>query len=93
MSIIDIIWPWGALSRARKEFAAAERTLNWSCERAEQLRDDLEVAYRRNRNLEERNVSLSRAATHYRNVLAHSHYRDPKTGRIGKRGQYPGAEQ
>lgn len=93
MSITDIIWPWGALRAARKELAQAEHTADWLEARAESLRSDLEVAHRRNRNLEGRNSSLSQTITHLRDVLSRSHYRDPKTGRIGKRGEYPGVGQ
>lgn len=93
MTITDILWPWGALREARAEAAAATVQAHTAEARAEQLRADLDAAHRRNRYLGERNNKLSRSLIYLRYVLMHSHFRDPATGRIGKRGQYPGAEQ
>lgn len=93
MTITDILWPWGALHEARAEAAAAIVQAHIAEARAEQLRSDLDASYRRNRSLEERNLTLSRGAAHHRYLLANSHFRNPETGRIGKRGEYPEAPQ
>lgn len=86
MSISDIIWPWGALRRERKtqegqnqwfltELAHCEERLNSERERAD--------------NLSNKVIRLSDENLRYRRWLNNSHYRDPKTGRIGKQGEYP----
>lgn len=36
---------------------------------------------------------LYRDNTAYRALLAQAHFRDPATGRIGRRGEYPGKGQ
>lgn len=89
MTITDILWPWGALREARAEAAAATAQALQSAARAEQLRADLDAEHRRNRYLKERNNKLSRSLIHLHDVLMHSHFRDPATGRIGKIGEYP----
>lgn len=75
MSIMKTLNPWGALR-------AAEDKLR-----------DMEVALRNEGERAERFSLLAIGRAHeiarMQKVMKHCHYRDPDTGRIGKRGEMP----
>lgn len=87
MSIWDIINPWGAL---RRERAKAQRYYDmWAdAERANiRLRlqnDELDKSNARlTRKSMQRMLDLRKA----QQLIASGHFRNPKTGRLGKRGE------
>lgn len=73
MSIMDIINPWGALRRARLELEAVEYDFQ---------RVDWETI-----RWMDRYDALKQENAVLRIRLKKAHFRDPKTGRLGKRGE------
>ena len=86
MSIMGIIWPWGALSEERALRAAEKAYFLSELERREQ---QVEEERERGDRLSNKVIRLSDENIRYRRLLDNSHYRDPETGRIGKQGEYP----
>lgn len=82
MRIIDIIWPWGAHRRA-----ARDRDY-W---RREAARLENELATANARISENADLALVRALeiSRLQRLMKSAHYRDPKTGAIGKKGVFP----
>ena len=95
MSIWDIINPWGALRRERRIFVATVadyENAHTRCEdavRAAQQRGDALVAALQ--DADRAYIALNRRATNDRLALAETiakgHFRNPKTGRIGRKGE------
>ena len=87
MSISDIIWPWAALRRERSRLCRARETL-----RELELRVDA-YEYKLGEidgNLREKELRLLLAENEIaklRKKIATGHFRNPETGRIGKKGQ------
>jgi hypothetical protein len=84
MKLLDIINPWGALRAARKAINGYERALHTAAsvntETARMLDLDSRVSTRKIQNLEAEIKRLEK-------IIAEGHYRNPKTGRIGRRGE------
>lgn len=84
MKLLDIINPWGALAAARREirdynraFEIVERTLH---EQAEDRQVDAKAHALKVKNLEAEIRRLEQ-------VIAGGHYRNPRTGRLGRKGE------
>lgn len=86
MSIVDIVWPWGALRREREARAAEEAWFLSELERRE-LRVDEERE--RADRFSAKVIRLSEENLRFKRLFENAHYRDPVTGRIGKQGKYP----
>jgi hypothetical protein len=80
MSICDIIWPWGALRKARGE---AKRNGDRCVLLDHKLANAIQSLDARKKAIRLRDAEIERL----RNVLTNAHFRNPETGRIGKRGQ------
>ena len=63
MSLMDLINPWGALRRTRKDLEASHRAFWEAHWEADMARVKLEA------------------------LVRNAHFRNPKTGRIGRKGQ------
>lgn len=85
MSIWDIINPWGALRRERRIFVATVADYENAHTRSE---DAVRAAQQR---ADRAYIALNRRATKDRLALAETiakgHFRNPKTGRIGRKGE------
>lgn len=81
MSIWDIINPWGALRRERRQFVRA--VADYEAERAiwvsslRQLRETAEATAE----------DLLAEVQHLQDIIAKGHFRNPETGRIGPVGK------
>lgn len=73
MSITDIIWPWGALKRARRDLAAA--------------REDTRLLECRLEAYDVHVTLLTAARDEAWALIAQGHFRNPETGRLGTKGQ------
>lgn len=73
MSITDIIWPWGALRRARRNLAAA--------------REDIRVLECRLEAYDVHLALATDARDKAQALIAQGHFRNPETGRLGVKGQ------
>lgn len=84
MTLKDIINPWGALRRARKDIAdyESERAAFFASQR--DLRSRVETDAKAH-VLKVRN--LNAAIRRLEEVIASGHYRDPQTGRLGRKGE------
>lgn len=89
MSIFDIINPWGALRRSRADVAYLQD--EFLKERSANERANERAAEANNRADQHSLTALARAneIARLRRLMADSHYRDPKTGVIGKKGVFP----
>ena len=85
MSIMGIIWPWGALSEERALRAAEKAYFLSELERREQ---QAEEERERADRLSNKVIKLADENLRLRRLMENSHYRDPETGRIGKQGKY-----
>jgi hypothetical protein len=91
VSITDIIWPWGALRDARRAFARAvadyegERSLGREALRSARAEvDDARLALA-SEQLRRRNSDAE--IDRLRAIINGGHFRNPKTGRLGRRGE------
>lgn len=84
MKLLDIINPWGALASARRQIRDYERALSTAeSVAAETARGhilDSRVSTRKIQNLEAEIRRLEQ-------VIAGGHYRNPQTGRLGRKGE------
>jgi hypothetical protein len=84
MKLTDIINPWGALRAARKAINGYERALNTAAsataETARMLDLDSRVSTLKIQKLEAEIKRLEK-------IIADGHYRNPETGRLGRRGE------
>ena len=84
MTLGDIINPWGALRAARKAIDGYERALataaSVASETARMLDLDSRVSTRKIQKLEDEIKRLEK-------IIADGHYRNPETGRLGRRGE------
>lgn len=84
MKIGDIINPWGALRAARKAINGYERALGTAASAAVEVeyacRLDSRVSTRKIQKLEDEIKRLEK-------IIADGHYRNPETGRLGRRGE------
>lgn len=84
MKLTDIINPWGALRAARKAIDGYERALSTAAsvasETARMLDLDSRVSTRKIQKLEDEIKRLEK-------IIAEGHYRNPETGRLGRRGE------
>lgn len=73
MSIMDIINPWGALRRARQTEVVLNKNLAAALD-----------CYHAQRNISH---DLAAEVLELEQKLQQAHFRNPKTGRLGKRGE------
>lgn len=84
MKLRDIINPWGALKQARREFGHMKGALD-STMGAYQNLIETELV---NENAHKLQVKILRAEIRrLEAVIATGHYRNPQTGRIGRKGE------
>ena len=84
MKLLDIINPWGALKKARRD---ADEYVAVSAARREVL---LRVAEKRDTDAKAHDLQVKNLRAEIRRleeVLANGHYRNPKTGRLGRKGE------
>lgn len=81
MSIWDIINPWGALRRERRQFvrAVADYEADYAAERA--------ISASSLRQLRETAEDLLGEVGRLHAIIAKGHFRNPETGRIGPVGK------
>ncbi len=94
MSLSDFINPWGALRRARVAIAdlrieavSAHGELREAQERVALLEKKLSAALDRADSLSLTALARSNENQRLNKLIARGHFRNPKTGRIGKRGE------
>lgn len=84
MKLLDIINPWGALASARRQIRDYELVLdsagNVLCSVNEQQRVDAKAHALKVENLK---AEINRLEQ----VIAGGHYRNPQTGRLGRKGE------
>jgi len=84
MRLIDIINPWRALKRARSEIQAYAA----SVEVLRNLKERDATAHAGERKAHELKVNnLEGEIKRLEKIIAGGHYRNPKTGRIGRKGE------
>jgi hypothetical protein len=71
--MMDIINPWGALRRAKAKIAKLEA--------------DIECANNRFENNRVWELMLGRRVKELEALIAEGHFRNPKTGRLGRKGE------
>ena len=81
MSIKDIIWPWGRIKALKNEVSMTRAYARGLESVMVELKDDLNEA-----TTQYKHEKLERI--HLEALLKKAHFRDPKTGRYGKQGQY-----
>lgn len=94
MSLSDFINPWGALRRARVAIAdlrieavSAHGELREAQERVALLEQKLSGTLDRADNLSLTALGRSHEIQRLKAIIARGHFRNPETGRIGKRGE------
>lgn len=80
MSITDIIWPWGRIKYLEIVIEGLSRLRDHDAAEVDRLQKAFSEADLRQRNAQQEIVRL-------KGILAKAHFRDPKTGRISKKGQ------
>lgn len=84
MTILDIIFPWSALSKASKQVQEHKALIDNLLEHRQLDADALRFAEKENA-LQIKN--LLREIHRLEDIIANGHYRNPKTGRLGRKGE------
>lgn len=79
MTFGEIVWPWGQVARLKIVISALAQYRDRDAMEIAQLKKDLAEAQLRIKN-------AATELTRLRGKLANAHFRDPKTGRIQKKG-------
>ena len=94
MSLFDLINPWGALRQSQRaaarlidELACTHAELREAQERSVLLEKKLAEALNRGDQHSLTALGRSHELQRLQRLLATAHFRNPKTGRLGKRGQ------
>ena len=94
MAFLDFINPWGALRQSQRdaarlidELSRSHADLREAQERVEALEKKLAEALNRGDQHSLTALGRSHELQRLQRLLAGAHFRNPKTGRLGKRGQ------
>lgn len=83
MRILDVIWPWGALRRVRANLCDIRHDLASARTRLERYHEALFEGREAKMHLRLAKDEIKRL----RAVISEGHFRNPATGRLGKKGQ------
>jgi len=87
MSIWDIINPWGALRQEREISGMRDAFIGRLIEQRKELEQKLRTANDRADNNSLSSLRNANDAARYKKMIREGHFRNPKTGRLGRKGE------
>lgn len=87
MNWSDIFNPWGALRRARAELSEARDLLVWERSQVRAARSEANILRSFGERDKDHIAQLKRENGALKRDIAKAHFRNPATGRLGRRGE------
>lgn len=87
MNLSDIFNPWGALRRARADLVEAGDRIEWEHSQMRAARSEAHTLRSFSERDKETIATLKRQLSTAEALIRQGHFRNPATGRLGRRGE------